>query len=629
MRRPTWSGQVDVIIADLIALALLGAGQALLLARNFGVRLSQPPIDESPVAHAYFFAQPESFNLDAYMNVWSHVAMGSIMNWAPAFLFKYLSVPPEFFFALFVILQTAGLGCASYYLAISAFKSRSIGWLTALFVLMWRPHFFNLALIGGLDWMPYANWLALPCLVMAAAMSIERRTTASASWLIVGALIHPIMALMTAAMVALHIVTMQNLSGRAIFTAAALSISVCVVGFLPGYIATSGLASAPAEAELLLSNPHVYPPGAEYPFGIAALVNGLCWTVGLFVIALSGMASASRESRSFLVCAGTTTFVLCALHVLAVLFQVGPVLNVIFSRSSILLLLLATPFAMSRVANDLASTSIARVVASLVLVFHCSSLSLLGVIALSPIQRDARFNIIKWAGVVIALATSFVLLLSHVPEFQVTVHNNLLAWMDGWKPWLLTWNRLSLFDWKLFLGCTAVIVAVNILGRMLPMREATRFCLLLAPLIAAMTISASSDNLEKGVEETTGVFRDLYDAQIWARDHTQSGSAFINTGLAPLAWRGVSHRQTVVTYKVGVVYVSTPEAKNYNVRMADFRQRNSITDPDNWLALDEHQWRAFKSEFGGDFLVRRADWRALSFPIVYSNTSFVIYSLND
>ncbi|MGM4872186.1 hypothetical protein AB7645_13290 [Bradyrhizobium sp. 956_D2_N1_5] len=622
-------------------LALLSTVEVWLLVRDFGVRLSQPPIDEGPVAHAYYFANPGNFSLDAYMTVWTHVGMSSVTNWLPAFLFKYLSVPPEIFYALFVILQAAGLSCACYYFAMTLFKSRGISWLTALFVLMWRPHFFSPALIGGLDWMPYANWLALPCLIMAAAMVVQERVRSSTIWLAVGAAIHPIMALIATMFVLAYIVTQRGLNVRTVLLAAGAGSAVLLVAYVPGYISTRGLATISMSAKALLNNAHIYPLGAEYPYGLAAFINGIFWTVGLFLLGLSGLAGASRQARWFLFSAGAMTGLACALHVLAVILQFAPVMNLILSRACILLLLVSIPFVVRRLVADLASGSPLRVIAALLLLFNCCTLSILGLVALSLRPAEIAGNRVRtafaWMGSAVALVTSVVLLVRHVPGYSAAVDQKLLFWMGSTIGWMLTENRLSLFRWDLFIACTAVIALASIFARTswgrdliaLPARKLVEFRAAVAVVACALIVAMSLDNAATGLAETTGVHRDLYDAQVWARDHARPGSAFINTGLAPLAWRGVSRRQTVVTYFVGNVYVSTPEAQKYNARLTDFKTRNMIVDgSESWARLDENQWRAFKSEFGGDYLVRKAGWNSLSFPVVFSNHSFVIYKLD-
>lgn len=626
---------------DMTLLALLSTVEVWLLVRDFGVRLSQSPIDESPVAHAYFFANPGDFSLDAYMKVWSHVAISSVTNWLPAFLFKYLSVPPGIFFALFVILQAAGLSCACYCFAMALFKSRGISWLTALFVLMWRPHFFSPALIGGLDWMPYANWLALPCLIMAAATVIEGRVGSSTMWLGVGAAIHPIMALIATMFVVAYVLTQRRLDFSTLLLAAGVGAVVLLVAYVPGYISTRGLATISMSAKALLNNAHIYPLGAEYPYGLAAFINGIFWTVGLFLLGLSGLNGASKQARWFLFSAGAMTGVACALHALAVIFQFAPVMNLILSRACILLLLVSVPFVMRRVVADLVSGSALRVIAALLLLFNCCTLSILGLVALSSYPAGAAGSRVRtalaWLGSAVAFVTSAILLVRHVAGYSTAVDHNVLFWMGQTIGWMLTENRLNLFRWDLLIPCAAMIALASILARTswgqdliaLPARQIVEFRVAVAVVACALIVAMSLDNDAVGLAETTGEHRDLYDAQVWARDHTQPGSAFINTGLAPLAWRGVSRRQTIVTYAVGNVYVSTPEAQSYNARMADFKTRNMIVDDsEGWARLDENQWRAFKSEFGGDYLVRKAGWNSLSFPVVFANHSFVVYKLD-
>jgi hypothetical protein len=420
-------------------------------------------------------------------------------------------------------------------------------------------------------------------------------------------------------------------------------LTVCVVGYIPTAISTSGLTTAanPIQAGSLLANPHIYPPGAGYPFGVAALVNGLAWTVAMFLLALTGSGGASRQSRWFLVCAGSVTAATCALHVFSILVLFAPVMNLILTRSSIVLLLLCVPFVMKRLVDDLGSASPVRIVASLTFLFSCSTLSMIGVLALAPPNARAGAKggigrLMKWAGSAVSILTSTIVLARHVPGYSKRIDETLLFWMDTTITWLLSDNRVHLFSWKLFIGSAAAVTFATILIRsswgknfVAPSKRtlyAARFSVL--AVACSMIVAMSSENAATAAQETTGMAHDYYDAQLWARDHSPQGSAFINAGLAPLTWRGVSHRQTIVTYGVGAIYLSTVEAQDYNRRMTDFKTRNMTDASEAWEKLDENQWRDFKSKFGGDYLVRKAAWNPLVFPIAYANASFVVYKMD-
>ena len=266
---------------------------------------------------------------------------------------------------------------------------------------------------------------------------------------------------------------------------------------------------------------------------------------------------------------------------------------------------------------------------------------MIGVLALAPPGTGAGANggirrILKWAGAAVSIVTSTIVLARHIPGYSKWIDETMLFWMGGTIPWLLSDNRAHLFGWKLVIGSAAAVILASILIRSScgenfvarPKRTlyAARFAVV--ALACAMIFAMSSENAATAVQETTGTARDYYDAQLWARDHSQRGSAFINAGLAPLTWRGVSHRQTIVTYGVGTIYLSTAEAQGYNARMTEFKTRNSIDASEAWDKLDENQWRDFKSKFGGDYLVRKSAWNSLSLPVAYANASFVIYSLN-
>jgi hypothetical protein len=148
-------------------------------------------------------------------------------------------------------------------------------------------------------------------------------------------------------------------------------------------------------------------------------------------------------------------------------------------------------------------------------------------------------------------------------------------------------------------------------------------------VMVSLLLVGTLENISTSRNELSIEAIDYYKAQIWALENSHVNSAFINTGVWPtIAWRGVARRQTVSTFYIGGVYRSSEYAKQYNSRMDSFKNKHGINnnDANEWNLLNEKDWLEFRREFGGDYLVRRAEHKILSFTIVYKNDNFLIYS---
>lgn len=592
---------------DYVALAALASAIVAFRIHDWQTRLAMVSGDDSLAAVALFFARREDFVNDIYIQAWAPVALSSLINWLPALAYEFTGIHPHFFFVAFTVLQFVLLALAMFYLATVMTESRSVAWLTAVFTMVWQPHWWNPALIGGLDWMPYANWFALPFLIYALASVVRNQRWQAYAALLFGALVHPIMGTIGAVIAAAYI-AYEAIPSRHVARIAEAALAVVVIGGLsaiPLLISNQGVEYIPGTSDSLHS-PHARPWAVEYPFGFSVLLSCAIYVTTLTVLAWS-------SNKLFLV-----TLVMAAImstvHFAAVLLAIPELATPIASRSTILFVLVALPLAMARVATAFSVSRLLAVLPIVALLFRASPVTFIaGALAI-------RGGVI---GGVAGTGIAVVVLAAQIPELAPAVQRNFIDPILGdTAPWTFAMAQRGNFAW---LGVGAAIVSALLVfpGN----RAAAAFV-----LIAALYGSGLAGANRSGGEETYTPFDDYRDAQLWAREHTPPETEFTLTETVPqLSWRSLSERPVVAPIPVGIAYATPTIAAEYNQRLNRFYERVGAVGlrRDQIIDLKEHFWQEFSKDFGADYLVRPAAWPALSFPEAYRNRSFVIYRLTS
>ena len=622
------------LLLNLLALFLIGVIEAYLVSGDFNIRMALPPQDESPIAHSIYYINPGQFYLDAYMNVWSPIAIKSLINWFPALMMQYFDIDPNIFFVLFILLQTSLMVVSIYLLVIFTFHDRMLAWFSAIFILIWRPHWINIALISGLDWMPYANWFALPFILLGIAFTVNRQNIIGIIFIVFSGLIHPIMASLGLLMVIfLHTKKISDWQ----YKSKAFAVAIIVISLAITFISINESGENQVDITKLLSNPHINPISAGFPYGVAALSNALIWIIALYAIAFSG-AGKNLSAIKILVCSGGVVIITCLVHFSSIALEIGPIINLILTRSSILAILITIPFVLNRLISEMSNLNPLRVLGALIVVFSCSAISLVGIALLEPpkikgevFKNNSRLSFIR------NIVGSFFLgvaLIRHYPEGYALIESVVPIELSVMLPWIMSDNRKYLFNTLLLIPLIFIIL-INLLCLKLILKKYfyifkkysgyVNITLVMVSLLLVGTL----ENISTSRNELSIEAIDYYKAQIWALENSHVNSAFINTGVWPtIAWRGVARRQTVSTFYIGGVYRSSEYAKQYNSRMDSFKNKHGINnnDANEWNLLNEKDWLEFRREFGGDYLVRRAEHKILSFTIVYKNDNFLIYS---
>lgn len=591
---------------DYALLAAAAFAVAYFRISDWQTRLAMVSGDDSLAAMAFYFARPADFAKDAYIQAWAPVALASMENWFPALAYKFVGIHPKIFFVGATIGQFVGLALAMFYFATTMTKSRSVAWLTAALTIFWRPNWWNLALVGGLDWMPYANWSALPFLVCAFALVVKDRRSAAYACLLVGALIHPIMG-MQAAVIAAAYIAYEAYQAQDIRRIGETGIAVVMIGALsslPILISTYGISFIQEDRLYgLLVSQHIRPWGVKYPYGFSALLSSLLYLVTLIVLAWS--------NNTFFRVSLVVSTAMILVHVGSVLLGITSLMEVIASRASILMVLIALPLAAATMWKTLRTGPPLAIIPILAFFFK-----------VTPVSAVASALAVRGGpiGAFIGAIVGVLILATHTSLAPVVDELVMQPVLGETIPWMLSSFLFGNFYWvAIGIGLTGVFIA----------RSGYR-SIGASAMVAAVTYAAVFGAKKSGQNEVHGKNSDYRDAQLWARDHTEPASPFVLLDTIPeRAWRSLSERPVVSALSVGTAYRTARVAEDYNARLRRFYSEVGMKDlqPAELKTANEDFWYAFGKEFGADYMVRPVTWPPLALTEAYRNASFVVYKL--
>ena len=632
MDRPRCVDQL--VIAGLIVVS------TCLLIGDFGVRLANTSTDDGVVGYALFFQQPQLFRLDAQMTSWGPVALASMMNWLPGVALKYAGMSPELWYWLLVFLENVLLGLAVFRFSIVTSGSRPVAWLAALFVLAFRPHWWNIGLFADVDWMPYAAWVALPLLVYAAAYALEGRVYASAIALLAGGLLHPVHGLFATATIAGYwaLVRLRGGTNRDLAVRACLLVVVTAVFSAPVIVAKSGIPEAPPSVllPLLLNNFHTNPwasPGCS--FCLPMFLRNLPVTLMVAALAVLAVRRANLRSGTGLLVAASiaVTLAASALHVAAYFLESVPLLRVIGTRSSVLLLIYCVPLMVALAWRMwLTAGPIVRMMAAYLLVLP-SPAALLAAVPLFVSAEGVSSRTGRWCRILGTALFAFVLA-RHVPKLGPRIDLYLLApLMDpGTIPFIFGYQTIQ---FPLYAKLIPLALAAMVAWLVIPANRGTRAAPawlpapagrwaagLLSVMIACYLLMW---NRQSGALATRGEPREYFEVQAWARAATAADASFV-VGYASQyeGWRNFTRRPAVTPHAICAVYHCPVSSVARDRRMKEFYAR---VDRPSYIALDAAGLREFARTFGGDYAVRRREWGVVDLPVAYQNDRYVVYDL--
>lgn len=615
---------------DLYVVTLIGIINSFALSPSITNSLGITSLEDGPIQPSIVYQDPTVFTNDFRASEFQRLMWTTSTKWIPAILYKYLNIDPIFPHVFLIYAQTILMLVGTFYLATSLFKSRLTSYISVAFIIMFSPYFNNFASYGDQFFMPYGTWISIGPLLLAWASAINHKRKKTLIWLLIGASIHPAMAL-CASFAVLAFKHFSKIDYKTIREILMLFSPAILFSFVAVMVRRSATARIiPEEWYLGLKQVfHWYAwklnPSTTY-FETTAYT--IILILSTYVLTQSNIFNFSNKIKSSTKKLIIFFILLYFLQAVSFLLGIAELFSISFGRFSIFTSIYAIvifAFCVSSLAEK--NTDSIKVFLTSILIFCLMIPSFLNLAILSSIllfnnvkkkRSGQRFNL---------LSTIFILLcivfgranyndswwtgsiFKFIPNALHTVPNYLALKMI---------ENISMYSW--------LVILLTILIYNLKKIATYRTSFIIAVIILLTTLTLGGRFVLS--ERRDATHRDWVETQLWALNNSPKDAKFIvNSGFDIYeSWTTLSRRPRLVAdLSAGFLYFYTKEDLIYDQTRSRLpRVPNSYSSTAQDL---EFFYANFKKEMGGDYLVWKNDATKINLSVVYSNGSFTIYDL--
>jgi hypothetical protein len=614
---------------DLYVVILIGIINSFVLSPSITNSLGITSLEDGSIQPSIVYNDPTIFINDFHASEFQRLMWTTSTKWIPAVLYKYLNIDPIFPHVLLMYAQTILMLVGTFCLANSLFKSRNTSYISVAFIIMFSPYFNNFASYGDQFFMPYGTWISIGPLLLAWANAIDNKWKKTLIWLLIGASIHPAMAL-CASFAILAFYYFSKLDYKTIKKVIILFFPAIFFSFIALLVRISATAQTVPE-EWYLALKQVYHWYAWKLNPSTRFFETTTYTILLifcsYILTQSNIFNFSiriRNSTKKLV----VFFVLLYL-LQAASFQLGitELFSISFGRFSIftsIYSIIIFAYCISALVKK--NTDSIKVFSASILIFCLMipsflNLAILGLILLfnnvKEKKSDQRFNFLSIIFILLCIVFGRAnyndswwtgSIFKFIPNALHTVPNYLLLKMIEY---------ISMYSWLLIL---LVILFYN----------SKKIIMYRKPFIIAIIILFTILTLGGRYvlsERRDAVHKDWIETQIWAFNNTSRESKFVvNSGFDVYeSWTTLSRRPRLIAdLNAGFLYFYTKEDQKYDARRALLPQAPASTS--NHLEI-ERFYLAFAQNYDADYLVWKTDFASLTFKELYRNSKYIIYKL--
>jgi hypothetical protein len=480
--------------------------------------------------------------------------------------------------------------------------------------------------------MPYGTWISIGPLLLAWANAKDNKRKITFLWLLIGASIHPAMAL-CASFAILAFKNFSKIDYKAIREILILFSPSILFSFIAVSVRRSATAQTiPAEWYLGLKQVfHWYAwklnPSTTY-FETTAYTILLIYST--YILTQSNIFNFSDKIKSATQKIVLFFALLYLLQAVSFLMGIAELFSISFGRFSIFTSIYAIvifAFCVSTLVEkniDSKKVFLNSILIFCLLIPSFLSFGILGLILLSNNVKEKksnhRFNFIS----IIFIIASIVFGRANFNDswwsgstFQFIP--SALRTVPNYLP-LKMLENISSYSWLLIL---LVLLFYN-------SRKISRYRnFLVVTIVMVLTILTLGGRYVLS-ERRDAVHKDWIETQIWALNNSSKNSKFIvNSGLDVYeSWTTLSRRPRLIAdLTAGFLYFYTKEDAIYDQKRIRLpRAPNSYSSSIKDL---EFFYSSFRKEFGGDYLVWNNKATKLDLNVAYSNKSFTIYFLNN
>jgi len=614
---------------DAIAISILAFAKFYAHMPYLEGSLAITSMDDSPVLSSIAYKFPENFENDYRAQEAASLVWTTSIKWIPALFFEYLNVSPLYFYVIFTFLQHALFMFGVYFLSRAIFNIREIAWLCTLTISIVQPHLVNAGWYGDLQFMPYTTWISLGPILLAWAFLLDGKNRLAIFWFFAGASVNVGMGFTGLILIVISTIS-QNKENYARYKKimTQLTIVTSVISLLTFFTLENQMAkNIPIWWRLSSRDSNHFKSWSLNSENITFSSTSAWIIQTLTFLAIIFIYRKEIERKLYL---GVLSVISCeialySIQAIAYSFEYKVIYSIPLTRVSLLAqiyLMIVTLIVIYKLIlkENTSNFRLLEPITIFLSVFLFHPITSIILTAFLYLSNYNKLSLKQKVGIIALWILKFVFLLAiysgkyfSLPNIEEVKKSNIELTPSNITKALFSFSNLY---WIILFIAIFYFVALILL------KSDKKINLIMLMLSISLIVSLSLQlyltnkrNLE---------FRDWINVQIWARDETKIGSAFVvNKGLnAYDSWGTLSLRKRIIlNSKAGYPYI-------YLETDADFNKKLNFLDLTSELPSVEKQVIGAKI-FEAQYFVRSTSENPLNLRRCFQNSKYVVYSVND
>lgn len=527
---------------------------------NFEYRQANIHQDNGPTYYSHILNRDHLFEKDINKELSKFWGNSSITFWGPAFLEKHLSLPAKHSAFFIFILQYAMILIGVYFFSSAIFGVRILSFTSMLFVAIAWPWGWNLATYPASMHMPFYTTLSVGLILFSLIALIKENFKIMATFFLLTGLVHPTIAQYLVTIILIYLFISKYDKPTKIKVAATLVFLNFFVLSIPIINKLSQVNVALKEDRWIALTKHMHSAPWEnfQQLGYTLSLNFVCFVLFGLLVFFRYKHKLSDFYKRLLFSTLVTVILFSLLQVISYYFKLIDLVLVQGLRSSFILSIVLTPMFTAFYYYEYKSSK-----------FLSHKMALIWLFLLITYQMLInRYSLVilgfLWPVIIAFLYHKLLTIQARYPRYSSLIEWSLYAVITI----IIFLGIYYKFDY-IFFGITGAKISVNnfFLAHLVSFiliiliffinNTNIRNMIVLAMVSLPLLVFALEKNNRNGKLSEHAFTKDLYEAQIWAKENTDINSLF----LVYHNWKTLSERSKFNLLPEFTTMVYTPDIK--------------------------------------------------------------------
>lgn len=610
---------------------------------NFEFRQANIHQDNGPTYYSHILNREHLFEKDINKELSNFWGKSSIIFWGPAFLEKHLSLPASYSAFFIFILQYALILIGVYFFSSAIFGVKILSFTSMLFVAIAWPWGWNLATYPPIMHMPFYTTLSVGLILFSLIALVKEKFKILAAFFMLTGLVHPTIAQYLILIIFIYLFTSKYDTPTKIKVSATL---VCLNVFIlsiPMINKLSQVNVALKEDRWIALTKHMHSAPWEnfQQLGYMLSLNFLCFVVFGLLVYFRYKHKLPGFYKRLLLSTLVAVTLLSILQVISYYFKLIDLVLIQGLRSSFILSIVLTPVFTAFFYYEYKASK-----------FLSHKMTLIWIFLLITYQMLINRYSLVTLGFLLPVVITFIYDRLSTIQARLPRHSDLVEWCLYAVITLIVFLGIHYnFDY-IFFGISGAKISTknfifaHLVSFVLIMlffyvnNTNIRNKIVLVMISLPLLIFALEKNIRNGRLSEHAITKDLYEAQIWAKQNTDINSLF----LVYHNWRTLSERSKFNLLPEFTTMAYTPDKRlhrknQFMLQLYGLEQvyrqlpveeiNRRAVDKINTLSVEE-QKRLFDYSEADYWVVQKSrnfvrDY--VNLPISFQNEHFIIFRI--